>query len=121
MAANNMTLAQDENTLKLSLFSKLPHESYKHIFLNMNQFEGLDYKSTLNKPSVAAALIESSKTKSKGQEHQNINHAGTIDDKPSIPSTIGGFKVNKKGPINDDAWKRMSFDERATYYNAKTR
>jgi hypothetical protein len=119
MAANNMALAQDENTPKLSLFSKLPHESYRHIFLNMNQFEGLDYKSTLNKLSAAAALIESAETMSQGHEHRNINHAGTTDDKPSIPGTIGGFKVNKKGRINNDAWRRMSFDERAKYYNAK--
>ena len=68
MAANNMALVHDENTLTLSLFNKLPYEAYKHVFLNMNQFQGMNYKDTLKRLQENTALIESVEAKSNKQK-----------------------------------------------------
>ena len=122
MAANNMALATDENTLKLSLFNKLPHESYKHGFLNMNQFEGMNYKATLRRLQENAALIESAEAKSNKQRNRQVNNTNSSEStkatgKP-IPGTIGGHKVDKQGKISGEAWKKMSNDEKKAFFDA---
>ena len=120
MAANNMAMATDEKTLKLSLFNKLPHDAYKHIFLSMDKFETMSYKETIEEVARQAALIETAESKSTKNERRQVNNVqSNEDDDNVIPGTIGGFKVNRNGRINSEAWSRLTPEEKKSYYDAK--
>ena len=121
MAVNNMAMATDEKTLKLSLFNKLPHKVYKHIFLNITKYESMSYKQTLEDLAAQAALIESHASKLQKSNNRQVNNANSNSnsEKKSIPGTIGGHKVNNEGWINAEAWKKMTKDEKEKFWAAK--
>ena len=93
-----------------------------HLFTNEGHFDDLDFAATLEFVERASVWVEEAHSKS-NKQNRNLNNTNT--DKSTgekrTPGVIAGFKVNKEGRINDDAWKVMTKDEKLKYGAARNK
>ena len=98
-----MALASDDKHLKLSLLNRLPYEGYQHLPLNQEQFQDLTFSQTLEKAQKPPYIEKVDTTSKSKTTERNVNNTLTDATREStfIPSSIGGFKVNKRDKIQN--------------------
>lgn len=109
MRLNKIALATDDNSLKLSLFNKLPIE-YRHVFVQEDVFENLTFKETLAKLQRISVHIEKEGNGSEKRGHR-INMSETEQGSKDIPKEILGYKLDHNGNIPHAQFEKMTRGE----------
>ena len=110
---NKISLATDDNSLKLSLFNKLPPE-YSQVFVQEDVFKNLSFKDALAKLQRFAVHIEKESTG--GRVHTT---SATEQGSKDMPDEILGYKLDHNGNIPHAQFEKMTKGEKDKYFDAK--